>query len=236
MDTNLQRLRASATVLVDAIRTGPLDAQVAACPGWDLGDLARHMGFIHRWARHAATTGAPPNLDDIEAPPADADLADWVAVGAESLATALASLDPDEPTWHPFPVPKVARVWPRRQACETTIHAWDAVNAIGGSFSLDAATAADNVAEFFEVIAPRIITRDGRSVPHGAITIRCTDTGDEFTIRSVDGSSLERTHIAPDAVLAAPAEDLCLAMWHRRSLAEPPEAPLALAWLAFGGN
>jgi uncharacterized protein (TIGR03083 family) len=236
MDTNLQRLRASATVLVDAIRTGPLDAQVAACPGWDLGDLARHMGFIHRWARHAATTGAPPNLDDIEAPPADSDLADWVAVGVELLAVTLASLNPEEPTWHPFPVPKVARVWPRRQACETTIHAWDAVNAIGGSFSLDAATAADNVAEFFEVIAPRIITRDGRSVPHGAITIRCTDTGDEFTIRSVDGSSLERTHIAPDAVLAAPAEDLCLAMWHRRSLAEPPEAPLALAWLAFGGN
>lgn len=38
----------SASRITRAVRTGPADAPVQACPGWDLAELGRHMGFIHR--------------------------------------------------------------------------------------------------------------------------------------------------------------------------------------------
>ena len=195
------------------------------------------MGFIHRWARLAATTGAAPVADLIEAPPANTGLADWLTAGADDLIDALRDLPPDRPTWHPFAAPRVVAVWARRQANETMIHAWDAVDAVGGTISLDPAAAADNVAEYFEVIAPRILSRDGRSAPVGSLKVQCTDTGDEFVVRSDDGTSVAiRPSGASEAILAAPAEQLCLALWQRRGLPAAPDAPLAAAWLAFGGN
>lgn len=237
MDHHLQRLRIDASVIADAVRTGPLDAVVAACPGWDLAELGRHIGFIHRWARLAASCGAAPDSDLIDAPPPDHQLAAWIEAGADELIAVLSDLDPDQPTWHPFPVPKVASVWPRRQAKETMIHAWDAVHAIGGSPELDPAAAADGVGEYFEVIVPRVIVRTGRAAPTGVMAIRFTDSGDPLVVRNDDGTSvvLDPT-AAPDTEVVGRADDLCLAFWNRRPLADPPEHPLAEAWLGFGGN
>jgi uncharacterized protein (TIGR03083 family) len=244
MDRYIESLRTSAARLSDAVRRGPLDAPVAACPGWTLLDLAQHMGEIHRWARLAAVTSARPDESAIDAPPAGAQsgqaLADWLDAGVAALVPVLAELDPAAPTWHPFPVPRVAAVWPRRQAHETQVHAWDAERAVGEPSALDPDIAFDGIAEYFEVIAPRVVRRDGRTAPVGTLAIDCVDVRDRLVIRSPDGSTvvLQRDpdrELEVDAHIAGTAEDLLLALWNRAPL-PTTDAELARDWLAFGGN
>src|SRR5688572_5184413 len=67
-----------------AVRVGPIDAPVAACPGWDLRQLTGHLGQVHRWATSCAANVAPP--EDFAGlapdPTLDAEaLADWLAAG-----------------------------------------------------------------------------------------------------------------------------------------------------------
>ncbi|MFZ4809762.1 MAG: maleylpyruvate isomerase family mycothiol-dependent enzyme [Ilumatobacteraceae bacterium] len=236
MEQYLDSITDSAGRIADALRTGPLDAPVRACPGWDLAELGRHIGYIHRWARVATLHGARPADDDIEAPPPADDLADWVEQGAAALNSVFAGLDPATPTWHPFPVAKVAAVWPRRQASETLIHAWDAQDAVGGSRSLDPLMASDGIAEYFEVIVPRIISRTDRVAPTGTIEVTSTDTGLRLVVVSDSTGVLLEPTATPEASLSGSATELALALWGRIALDEPPEHPLALGWLSFGGN
>lgn len=237
MHQHIQSVRSSAGRIATALRTGPLDAPVRACPGWDLAELGRHIGFIHRWARLAATTGQAPDASTIEAPPAPEELADWVEAGAAALTDVFVDLDPAAPTWHPFPVPLVAGVWPRRQAQETLVHAWDAEDAIGAAGVLDPAIAADGIDEYFGVMIPRLMSRTGRTCPAGVVAVACTDTGTRVVARSHDGTAVVLDPGAtPDVEISGRAEDVLLALWGRRPLAVPPAHPLADAWLAFGGN
>jgi uncharacterized protein (TIGR03083 family) len=203
------------------------------------------MGEIHRWARLAAHTAARPDESAIDAPPTagaqsgDA-LADWIDAGVAALVPVLADLDPAAPTWHPFSVPRVAAVWPRRQAHETQVHAWDAERAVGDTSPLDPDIAFDGIAEFFEVIAPRVVRRDGRSVPTGTLAIDCVDVRDRLVVRSIDASTvvLQRDpdrELDVDAHITGTAEDLLLALWNRAAL-PTTDTELARDWLAFGGN
>jgi uncharacterized protein (TIGR03083 family) len=202
------------------------------------------MGHIHRWARLAASTGAIPDESLIDSPPEGADgdaLAAWLEAGVAALAPVLSRLDPAAPTCHPFPVPKVAGVWPRRQAHETQVHAWDAEHAIGPTSPLEPDIALDGVAEYFEIIAPRVVKRDGRQVPVGVLEVTATDAPGRLVVRTPDASTVlvERDpalaeHV--DARISGRAEDLLLALWRRAELGQPIESPLAGVWLAFGGN
>jgi uncharacterized protein (TIGR03083 family) len=245
MDRFIESLRLSAARFSTAVRTGPLDAPVAACPGWTLADLADHMGTIHRWARLAAETSAPPDQTKIDGPPTgdglsgDA-LADWIDEGVAALIPVLAGLDPAAPTWHPFPIPKIAAVWPRRQAHETQVHAWDAERAVGATSPLEPEIAFDGIAEYFEVIAPRVVVRSGRTVPEGVLAVDCVDVRDRLIVRCPDATTvlLERDperEREVDAHITGTAEDLLLALWNRAEL-PTTEAALARDWLAFGGN
>jgi uncharacterized protein (TIGR03083 family) len=245
MDRFIESLRLSGTRFSDAVRRGPLDAPVAACPGWTLADLARHMGEIHRWARLAAETSARPDEALIDAPPsgnelsADA-LADWIDEGVAALVPVLSGLDPAAPTWHPFPVAKVAAIWPRRQAHETQVHAWDAERAVGATSPLEPDIAFDGIAEFFEVIAPRVVARSGRTVPEGLLAVDCVDVRERLIVRCPDRSTVVLEHDPErerevDAHITGTAEDLLLALWNRAEL-PTTDAALARDWLAFGGN
>ena len=53
-------VRREAVALSAVAHAGPLDAPVAACPGWDVARLVGHVGSVHRWATVAVLTGAPP--------------------------------------------------------------------------------------------------------------------------------------------------------------------------------
>ena len=240
MQQFLDSIRADGQRFAAAVRQGPLDADVRSCPGWSLADLTRHMGYIHRWVTLAVATGERPDDRDVAAATGatDDELATWLQDGVDALVDALASREPDAPTWHPFDAPMVVAVWPRRQAQETMIHRWDAERATGAAAPLDPLIAADGILEFFEIIVPRVVSRDSRVAPKGVLRIECPDVGFVCTVSSaltVDVELGDGLAAAPDATIRGDAQDVLLALWRRVPLGGDP-APLAQHWLELGGN
>jgi len=215
----IEHLLADTSLFATAVRTGDLGAPVAACPGWDLRQLTAHQGVIHRWARHCAANAAPPESRDAFEPFPDLDaeaLAAWLTDGAYQLVTVLSSIDLDGPTWHPFPVAKLGRVWPRRQAHETSVHRWDAEHCGGATTAIDPELASDGVDEYFDLVLRRHAGRQSISLPTGSLHLHCTDTLGEWFVTIDDaGYHLERTHKKGDAALRGPAEALLLRLWNR---------------------
>lgn len=237
-------IRADVERFAAAVRRGPLDAAVAACPGWDLRRLTEHQGVIHRWARHCAANAARPEATDQFEPAGDLDadaLATWLELGAAELIDTLEQLDPDGPTWHPFTVPRVGRVWPRRQAHELSIHRWDAEHAVGDTTPIDPELASDGIDEYLEIAVPRIVKRDGLALPSGSLHLHCTDTHGEWLVAAGDdGYQLARAHQKGDAALRGPAEALLLRLWNRESdrvdeLSPVGDQSVLDAWLALTG-
>ena len=229
---------------VAAIATGPSTAEIAGCPGWTLPDLGVHLGSVQRWARHAILHGAPPQPEDLAADPAPADIADlpaWLRAGADRLLVALHELDPEQPTWHPFPVePKLAGLWRRRQAQEASVHRWDAQRAIGLSPAIDALYADDGIDEYWTVMLPRMLSRELKPVPASVISVRLDDTGSSWTIDGRSGSvrlAADSEHAA--AELRGTAEAMLLRLWGRPvpegAVTVSGDDAVAAAWLALGG-
>ncbi|MGH9133733.1 MAG: maleylpyruvate isomerase family mycothiol-dependent enzyme [Ilumatobacteraceae bacterium] len=231
--------RADVERFAAAIDRGPLDAQVAACPGWDVARLAAHLGSVHRWATRAVIEAAPP--DTIPRPDTDTDWSAWLREGAGALIEALESADLDAPTWHPFPVDRVGRVWPRRQAHETAVHRWDAEAAIGAPSPIDAQLASDGIDEYFEIVVPRLGVREHLELPDGSFHVHCTDVPGEWLVERADGAlRVVREHAKGDAALRGPAEAVLLRLWNRASplagqLDQVGDAAVAAAWLALPG-
>ena len=234
----LASISADGDAFASVIASGPLDADVPSCPGWNLRDLAHHLGYVHRWARLSAATAAQPDDEDIDPPPGDTDLPGWLRAGTSALITTLGSVPGDAPTWHPFPppVPQIMSVWPRRQAHELAVHLWDAQAAVGEPTLMDPLLAASFVREYFEVIVPRVMDRDGREAPVGIVNVEMTDVGGRFSIRSTPTTVaiLPSTEDAP--VIAGSAQDVLLALWRRQPLLGAPTSGPAAEWLDFGGN
>ena len=229
-----------------AVERGPLDAPIAACPGWDLRALAAHVGGVHRWAVEAVRAAARPSTSPAAlgtgAPGSAAELAGWIRAGVGDLCAALAAAGDDAPTWHPFPAPQVTGVWARRQLHETAVHRLDADAATGVAAELDPALAADGIDEYLELTLPRRVARDGVAWPGGSLHVHCTDTAGEWTVRVAGGDYVfTREHAKGDAALRGPALGLLLRLWGRSfPPADSPEvigdAAVAGEWLANGGT
>ena len=214
----IDHLQEQGARFADAIDRGPLDAGVDACPGWHLTNLAEHLGQIHRWATYIVLHGGPPTGDDDRPEPDRDHLADWYRDSLSELVEALEQLDPDGPTWHPFPVDQLGRVWPRRQAHETAMHRWDAERAIGDSSAFDPELASDGIDEYFEITIPRLMVREGLRLPAGSLHVHCTDVEGEWLVWSEQGEyRVKRAHEKGDAALRGPAEAILLRLWGRSS-------------------
>ncbi|MDO8390117.1 MAG: maleylpyruvate isomerase family mycothiol-dependent enzyme [Actinomycetota bacterium] len=239
---HLSHLAANAAALADAVAVGDPAAPIAGCPGWTLHELAVHVGGVHRWARVAAITAAPPVIDPADDPaPADAaGTAQWLRDGAARLIATLLSLDPAAPTWHPFPIePKVAGLWPRRQAHETAVHRVDAELALGLPAVLDPAFAADGVDEYWHVMLPRMLTREHRTPPTSRLAVELTDTGHRWIADGSSGGVVVVRGDAP-AVVRGTAVDVLLRLWGRPvatdAITIDGDAAVAAEWLALGGS
>jgi uncharacterized protein (TIGR03083 family) len=242
-DTYVDHLEADVARLAAAVRTGPLDAPVQACPGWDLRQLTAHVGHIHRWARLCLLTAENPQVAAFVQPGPDAsgdELAEWLQKGAGRLAATLRQVDSAAPTWHPFLVERVAGVWPRRQAQETAMHRWDAERAVGTPGPIDPELASDGIDEYFEVTHPRTIAREGAPPPSGSLHVHCTDVPGEWLAWYDDsGYRFTREHAKGDAALRGPAEQILLALYHRdhdaSALSPVGDEAVLAGWLGAPG-
>ncbi|RZT27468.1 uncharacterized protein (TIGR03083 family) [Kribbella sp. VKM Ac-2569] len=139
-----------------------LGTAVPSCPGWNVGQLARHVGGAHREATAIARTGEAPPDDEFRDPThwyADAsectdeavpELAGWIVDGARELAEALRTAGPDVPIRMPIDEP-TTRFTARRMAHETVMHRADAALALGVAYELDPEVATDGIDEWMEL-------------------------------------------------------------------------------------
>ncbi len=231
------RIRADADRIATAATTGPLDAPIAACPGWDLRELVIHTGMVHRWATSAIVNGRPPDVE-IE-PDTDVDLAAWLRDGADRLAAELTAAGPDDPTWHPFPAERTTWIWGRRQAQETAMHRWDAETAVLGSSTLDPDQASEGLEEYFVLGLPRVLAREHVPAPASSLHVHCTDVVGEWLLWGEGGElRMVTEHRKGDAALRGPAATLLLVLMGRADAADLDvvgDVSVADEWLGLPG-
>jgi uncharacterized protein (TIGR03083 family) len=213
-------VRSQSAAVLAVLAEGPLDAAVAACPGWDLARLAGHLGRVHRWAALAVRTRSEPDPSEVPKPPREpAEVAAYLADAADDIVTALraAAGDPSGEWWTFLGRPGPLAFWGRRMAVETGLHRWDAELAVGrapGAFP--AHLAADGIDELLAWHAPaRLGGHDGIDIG-GSLHLHCTDADGEWTVHTDDGVyRLTRDHTKGDAAVRGPAGTLLLALWRR---------------------
>lgn len=211
-----------------------LGTAVPSCPGWNVGQLVRHVGGAHREATVIARTGEAPPDDEFRDPthwycnPADCtpaavdELRDWVTSGAQELAKTLREVGPDVPIMMPIDNP-TTRFTARRMGHETVMHRADAALALGVPYVLDTDVAADGIDEWMELGAlplhfevhpwMRELLGPGRT-----LKFQATDLGTTWYV-DLTGDAISWHHEdRPAAVtISAPVTDLLLLLYKRRT-------------------
>lgn len=179
-----------------------LAAPVRTCPGWDVAELATHLGRTHRWATAALASSAQGDYPPRPEPGA---LRGWFEEGAATLMAELEGRDPEQPCWTFWPPHRVG-FWVRRQAQETAMHRWDLQTALDAPAGLPDDLARDGLGEVVEVMYPRQVSL-GRQEPLTAGLLLRAE-GDEWLVGTGP----------PGAVLTSSPESLLLVLWKRRTL------------------
>ena len=206
-------LERDSTIVEGLLRTADLSASVPGCPGWNVADLARHLGGVHRWAHDALITGAAGERP--QGPDGRDDLVAWFAEGASRLVALLRRTDPNSPAWTFGPPPRTAAFWSRRQAHETSMHLGDAQRALDLPFVTNAEFAADGVDEIATMFFPSRVRRGVTPVLERGLRVVLTDLGDTAFVIAGDGTD----PTAPTAAtLRGPAADVLLVLWGRASV------------------
>lgn len=186
---------------------------VRSCPGWDVAEVVRHLGGVHRWATAIVDTGRDGSVDAVavaaRAPDRGhpADLRDWFAEGAHQLRAAVGAAPADRPCWT-LAGSGTASFWVRRQALETAVHRVDVGQALGDGHELELGLAIDGIDEVVTVMAPRQVRLRRTGPRPGRLTLVAIDAGLSWQIG----------HHGPPAVLRGPAAYLCLVLWGRLDL------------------
>lgn len=161
---NLRRVEERSAAFRTALAAGGppgvgLGAKVPSCPEWTLGDLAVHLGMVHRfWAATVAAgpADAPLPEGDFLAPEGlgqEALLA-WSLAGTEELLSSLRAAGPEGECWTWWgasDTPQTAAAVARHQVAEALVHTYDAQLTVGRPEPLPGPEALDAVDEFLHV-------------------------------------------------------------------------------------
>ncbi len=225
--------------LIEVARSD-LSAAVPTCGDWTLRDLAGHMGWVHGLVGSYVASRATEPLSREQMPqvPDDDSVVDFAAASLGRLVDALASIEPETPIWNWSPRPD-AGFYFRRMLHETSVHRWDAENAVEAPSPVDGEHGRDGVDEYFEFVLPNAQTRKRRDLPSGSLHLHRTDGDGEWIVHA-DGDEvvMERAHVKGDAALRGPGGSLFLAMWNRLpiddvSLSVVGDEATARAWAAL---
>jgi uncharacterized protein (TIGR03083 family) len=194
-------------------------AKVPTCPGWQVRDLLRHTGMVHRWAEAFVAEGHTSYHPDGGLPDLDgAELLAWFREGHGQLVETLRSASPDVQCWHFLPAPSPLAFWARRQAHETTVHRFDAESARGGRPSeISGDFAADGIDELLCGFHARPKSKVRSEKPR-VLRVRATDTdGAVWTVRlSQEPPVTEREDTTDaDCEVGGPAARVYLSLWNR---------------------
>jgi uncharacterized protein (TIGR03083 family) len=232
---HLAALREQGELLAAAAERVDHAATVPGAPAWQVADLIRHLGLVHRWAagavresRRDAAVHESDDGSDVEG----AALVEWFRAGHAALLSTLAEADPGVRPFTFLPAPSPLAFWARRQAHETGIHRADVESAGGPVTPFPTALALDGIDEIAAGFAAR--KSSTWTEPERTLGVLPTDAdGDGWLLRvDADGSAPERSAAAAagaECVLRGTASDLHLALWNRPSAASVAGDPDVLA-------
>lgn len=198
---HLAGLQQDGELMAVAAQRAGLASAVPSCPGWQVRDLLRHTGYVHRWAtRHVAERLPQPVPDVTEAEilaadPPDPELIGWFREGHARLVSALTEADPALECWSFLPARSPRSFWARRQAHETAIHRIDAELATDGAAvtPVNAEFAADGIDELimgFFARDQRELSDEQRAGRHQTVHVHATDTGGEWLVELAEDGKL----------------------------------------------
>lgn len=114
----------------------------------------------------------------------------------DDLVDHLSEVDPDTPVWNWSPEADVASFWARRMAHESAVHRFDAQRAHGVAQPIDGELATDGIDELLDVLVPRVLSRDGTSLPTGGLVLVADQDSTEWPLR-LHPDRIERLDVAP---------------------------------------
>ncbi|MET7932174.1 maleylpyruvate isomerase family mycothiol-dependent enzyme [Streptomyces sp. NPDC005322] len=225
---------AQTELLRSTIEGADLTVPVDSCPGWNLGQLLRHLGGTQRWAEEMVRTRATGPAPDAHfrdlSPYAREDpavVAPWLSEGAERLAETLREAGTGLELWAPVPAPEGATdFYARRFTHETVVHRADATLALGAEYTVDQEVALDALDEWMELgslpmhfeIHPwmRELLGPGRTLHFHA-----TDTAPEAAaewVADLTGDAIvwRRAHEKAAVAVRGPLTELLLLIYKRR--------------------
>ncbi len=222
-------LRSDGTGMADAAAGLDLDERVPTCPEWDVRQLLRHTGWVHRWARKIVgeALSSPPDRAAVVPGgwPPDDELLGWFGEGHHLLVSALEEASDDLDCWTMMEIPEARSFWARRQAHETAIHRADAESVAGAITPFSADQAVDGIDELlvFFITRPGIGPRSART---RHLRVVATDTEDRWTVRFGPDSSWGSVgdNGRADCTVSGTSSDLYPYLWHR---AQPPDIEIS---------
>ena len=195
-----------------------MDRSIPSCPKWNGADLVYHLGRVHYMFTDVLARSVTDTADLLRVErPDDAALLQWYRDGVSSLVRTMTNTPRGTPAWSFFG-PNTADWVVRRLAHETAVHAWDIADATGASFDIDLELASDGIDEFLNNFLIRPHAEAGEL--GGSVHIHCTDVDGEWMIQPASDGSLDISwgHGKGDCALRGTANDVLLALWHRRPL------------------
>lgn len=222
-------------LLTATIKGADLTAPVPSCPGWNVGQLLRHLGGAHQWVEEIVRTRTIERPDDeffrdLSAyANEDPDVVGpWLAEGAERLAETLRAAGPDTKVWnYPF-LGRTASFYARRMTHETVVHRADATLALGAEYVLDTEVALDSLDEWMELgslPAMLDVQPERRALlGHGhTLHFHATDTAPELNAEWLvdltgEGLAWRRAHEKATVAVRAPLTDLLLIIYRRKTV------------------
>ncbi|MEV0552293.1 MULTISPECIES: maleylpyruvate isomerase family mycothiol-dependent enzyme [unclassified Streptomyces] len=205
-------------LLAEAAEEAGADAKVPTCPEWQVRDLLRHTGMVHRWAAAFVAEGHTSYHPDGGLPELDGSaLLTWFRDGHRRLVETLATATPDVECWSFLPAPSPLAFWARRQAHETTVHRVDAESARGGTpTAVPVDFAVDGIDELLLGFHARGRSRVRTDEPR-VLRVRASDSDAVWSVRlSAEPPAAEHGEVTDaDCELAGTAAQLYLALWNR---------------------
>lgn len=215
-------LGAEITQFADVLAAADFDDQVPGCPDWSVGDLAQHLGTVHRWAErlvaNVASERESPGAMGLVLEPVGSP---WIREGGEQLLETLRTSDPAAPMWT-WGADQHLGWWSRRQLHETLVHRIDLEAASGITADVAAPIAADAIDEFLVNLecagAFSPLVREIRGSGE-VLNILATDAQKAWSVAlTPEGFTIGGPNESGNAELSGPALDLLLVLYRRLAL------------------